>query len=615
MTQVRTATGIVAPSPGTTARALDAGAVELLPGFWESRQAINRDATLRHGGEQLERAGNLENFRRLTGASDRPHGHVGASDGDVKNFVDSDIYKWLEAAGWESIRGPLPQEVEALAAEAVDLVLAAQDEDGYLNSWYQTQDRASRFSNLQYGHELYCLGHLIQAGLAWARGRGDTRLLDAGRRFADLVVETFRDGAREEVCGHPEIEMALVELSRETGDPRYRELATAFIRRRGYGTLGPGRFGSAYYQDRIPYADSEAFEGHAVRALYLACGAMDVATETGDSALVRATRRQWDNLTSRRSYLTGGVGSRHHGESIGDDYELPADRAYCETCASIAVVMLGWRMLLLERDGGVADAMERALFNGVLAGVSLDGLAFHYVNPLHVRVAHERQAWFEIACCPPNLMRTMASLEQLVATVRDGDVEIHQFMASRVRVGDRVIRIETEYPADGRIQIAIENGAGEWGLRVRVPGWVEVDDLSVTVNGDATRAQLDTSGYVELRRAWISGDVVVVEFPLAIRVTEPDPRIDAVRGTMAVERGPLAFALESVDLPSELPLSDVVAADGLLDEGPDRYGVPEPSLGVSGRNRPGFEERVPLVPYFAWGNRGTSQMRVWIPTL
>jgi DUF1680 family protein len=594
---------------------LDAGAVELLPGFWESRQAINRDATLRHGGEQLERAGNLENFRRLTGASDRPHGHVGASDGDVKNFVDSDIYKWLEAAGWESIRGPLPQEVEALAAEAVDLVLAAQDEDGYLNSWYQTQDRASRFSNLQYGHELYCLGHLIQAGLAWARGRGDTRLLDAGRRFADLVVETFRDGAREEVCGHPEIEMALVELSRETGDPRYRELATAFIRRRGYGTLGPGRFGSAYYQDRIPYADSEAFEGHAVRALYLACGAMDVATETGDSALVRATRRQWDNLTSRRSYLTGGVGSRHHGESIGDDYELPADRAYCETCASIAVVMLGWRMLLLERDGGVADAMERALFNGVLAGVSLDGLAFHYVNPLHVRVAHERQAWFEIACCPPNLMRTMASLEQLVATVRDGDVEIHQFMASRVRVGDRVIRIETEYPADGRIQIAIENGAGEWGLRVRVPGWVEVDDLSVTVNGDATRAQLDTSGYVELRRAWISGDVVVVEFPLAIRVTEPDPRIDAVRGTMAVERGPLAFALESVDLPSELPLSDVVAADGLLDEGPDRYGVPEPSLGVSGRNRPGFEERVPLVPYFAWGNRGTSQMRVWIPTL
>lgn len=616
MTHLRTATGLVAPSSAGAARAFATGAVRLLPGFWESRQSLNRRVTLRHGGEQLVRAGNLDNFRRLTGLSDRPHGHSAASDSDVKNFVDTDLYKWLEAVGWESVRGPLEADVEALAEEAIELVLAAQDDDGYLNTWYQTQDRSARFSNLQFGHELYCLGHLIQAGIAWSRGRADSRLLDAGRRFADMVVATFRDGAREEVCGHPEVEMALVELSRETGDSRYRELAAAFIRRRGRGSLGPGRFGSAYYQDRIPYLDSDAFEGHAVRALYLACGAVDVATDSNDVDLVAATRRQWTNMISRRSHLTGGVGSRHHGESFGDDFELPADRAYCESCAAVAVVMLGWRLLLLERDSGVADSIERALFNGVLAGVSLDGLAFHYVNPLHVRVAHERQSWFEIACCPPNLMRTFASLEQLVATIRDGNVEVHQFMASRLVDGDRALRIETDYPSSGRIRIVVESGADEWSLLLRVPRWTGLAQLSAFINDEQVIVPVDSSGYVELRRTWEPGDVVAFDLPMSARITEPDPRVDAVRGTLAVERGPLVFALESVDLPSNLALDDVVLMEPVVGEGdPSQFGVPKPTVPLARRGDRSHEVPASLVPYFAWGNRGATQMRVWIPAI
>jgi DUF1680 family protein len=466
--------GLVAPEASAllATKPLPVGSVRLTSGLWADRQAANREASLAHGGRELAKAGNFQNFRNLLDNASG-HGHADAADSDVRNFVDSDVYKWLEAVGWESVRGLLSAEVEAQAEEAVELIVAAQDEDGYLNTWYQTLDHSQRFTNMQFGHELYCLGHLIQAAIAYNRARGDNRLLIVARRFADLVVYTFGENGRREVCGHPEIEMSLVELSRETGDERYAALAKAFIDRRGYGSLGEGRFGSAYYQDRQPYREMSNVEGHAVRAVYLGAGATDAAIDTEDEGLLAASATQWSNMVASKMYVTGGIGSRHWGESFGDEFELPADRAYCETCGAIGVTMWSWRLLLTDVQGRYGDIIERSLLNGFLAGVSEDGTAFNYVNPLQVRTEHPRQSWFEIACCPPNAMRALASVEHYIATADEATVFIHQFAGCEIDAGfGRSLRVSTDFPWAGSVHIEVESvGAGEWALSVRAPSW------------------------------------------------------------------------------------------------------------------------------------------------
>ena len=623
-----TAVASVLPSPGARLRLrpVDASRVEITGGLLGGRQQLNHEVTLRHGLKELERAGTIDNFRIAAGRQ------RGKRQGMV--FSDSDVYKWLEAVGWELGRpgGAVP-DLEQAAGKIIDLVEAAQEADGYLNTWCQINDPAWRWTDLQQGHELYCAGHLIQAAVAFARATGDTRLLGVARRFADLIDDVFRGGEQSGTDGHPEIEVALVELYRQTAEPRYLELAATLVERRGHGQFSGGRFDLRYYQDVEPVRESRTIVGHAVRALYLAAGVTDLYAETGDQQLLEAMLAQWGDLTDGKVYLTGGVGSRHDDESIGDPYELPPDRGYCETCASIASMMWNWRMLLVTGEARFADLFERTLYNGFLSGLALDGRSFFYVNPLQSRGGHARHTWDPVACCPPNIMRTLASLHHYLVTSSEHGVQVHQYTPSTIRVarpeGEVELRVATAYPWDGRVEIEVADSPDEeWTLALRIPAWAR----AATVDG----RPVDAGGYAEVRRRWRRGTTVVLDLDVSPRLTVPNPRIDAIRGCLAIERGPVVYCVEQTDLPASAQLADVrIAGDRTPeDAGPvDALGG-APGIDVAGsiasldgwqdseyRDRREVEgtspasQSTPLkaIPYHTWGNRGVGTMRVWLP--
>jgi len=447
-------------------------------------------------------------------------------------------------------------------------------------------------------------------------------------RAADKVERDLGPGGREGVDGHPNIEMALVELTRVTGDRRYVALAARLLDLRGRGLLGEGRFGAAYWQDHLPVREAATVAGHAVRQLYLDCGAVDVAVELGDEALLAAARRRFDEMVATRTYLTGGLGSRHRDEAFGDPFELPPDRAYAETCAAIASVMLGWRLLLATGEARYADAVERALYNGVLSGVSLGGTRFFYVNPLQRRTHRaweppghgERAPWYPCACCPPNLMRLFSSWQQYLASSDDDGVQLHQYASAdlEAEVGGDLVRlsVRTGYPWDGRVTVEVTQAPDRpWTLSLRVPSW----SRSATLGGPAGAGPRSAGpGAADLSRRWAVGDTVTLELDLPVRVTEPDPRVDAVRGCVAVERGPLVYCLESADLPPGTELEAL-----RWDPGREPAAAPRPDLGEAvvgitvplvGPGPDGPEAlSAGAVPYFAWANRGAGAMRVWIP--
>jgi uncharacterized protein len=614
-------------APTTSARVrlrpIDSLGVAIRDGLLAERQRVNREVTLPLGAEELERAGTLDNLRIAAGrASGERRGMV---------FSDSDVYKWLEAIAWELGREP-SAELERLARDTTELVGAAQEQDGYLNSWCQVVDPAWRWTDLEQGHELYCAGHLIQAGVAFARTTGDTALLGVARRFADLIDRTFGNGTDARTDGHPEVELALVELYRQTGESRYLTLADTLVSRRGFGMFAGGRFNLDYYQDAEPVRDARSIVGHAVRALYLAAGVTDIHAETGEEALLASMLRQWDDMAGTKSYLTGGVGSRHYGEAIGDSYELPPDRAYCETCAAIASIMWNWRMLLVTGESRFADLVERTLYNGFLSGFSLDGQSFFYSNPLHSRKGERRHRWNPVACCPPNIMRLLASLHHYLATTSDSGVQVHQYATSTIRAvvpvaGTVELAVETGYPWSGSVTVEVlASGDAEWTLSLRVPAW----SRGAAVDGRAV-----APGYADVTRRWRPGDRVVLELDVSPRLTAPNPRIDAVRGCLALERGPVVFCFEELDLPAGVELADVAvdpAAD-LVDGGPVAQLRDMPGVAVTGvvRDHDGWRHTeyrdvrevsaastastaLLAVPYFAWANRAQGGMRVWIPT-
>jgi hypothetical protein len=545
-------------------------------------------------------------------------------------FSDSDVYKWLEALAWETQREPSP-ELERLAAETTELVAAAQQPDGYLNSYWQLDGR-ERWSDLEMGHELYCAGHLIQAGVAAAR-TGSPRLLGVARRVADLLVDVFGSDSDPRTDGHPEIEVALVELYRETADRRYLDLADKLTGRRGYGIFAGGRFELPYYQDVEPVRGSRSIVGHAVRALYLAAGVTDLHAETGDEALLEAMLAQWDDLVSTKLYLTGGVGSRHYGEAIGDPYELPPDRAYCETCASIASIMWNWRLLLVTGESRFADLIERTLYNGFLAGHSLDGASFFYANPLQSRGGDARHSWNPVACCPPNIMRLLASLHHYLGTVGDGGVQLHQYATSTVRAvvpgaGPVELAVETGYPWSGSVTVeVVACGDAEWTLSLRVPGWAR----RANVDG----AAVEPASYAEVTRRWKAGDRVELELDVTPRLTMPNPRIDAVRDCVALERGPIVYCFEQTDLAAGADLADVALQTDTAPADGDPLarlgGVPGVSVAGVVRDLDGWRQaayadlrelsgdgaatpaRLLAIPYYTWANRGDGGMRVWLP--
>ncbi len=603
--------------------------VSVTDGFWSRRQSINHQMSLKHAFRKLEDSGNFNNLKLA----------AGSGEGEYRQpvFMDSDIYKWLEAVSYELINCP-DSELEAMADHAIDLLAAAQQEDGYLNSYFQVVEPDKKWTELAMGHELYCAGHLFEAAVAHHRATGQTKLLDIACRFADHIDATFGPAKGDAVPGHPEVELALVELYRETGEKRYLNLAGFFIDQRGHGKMiGRTPFQNGYHQDRVPVRDAGTVQGHAVRQLYLTAGIADVYLETGEQALLEVLNRLWRDMTAHKMHITAGFGARHEGESFGETYELPNDRCYCETCAAIANMMWNWRMLVITGEARYAELLERSLYNGFLSGISLDGQRYFYVNPLLSRGGIERPEWYGCACCPPNVMRQIAMLAHYVATTNNDSLQIHQYISTTIEanLNDRrpvKVSLETDYPWVGQVSLTIQETDGSpWELALRIPSWCR--EANVQIGGEIIDVSASQGDYARINRAWQAGDVVVLKLLLQPRFIEPNPRVDATRSSVAIERGPLVYCLEEEDQPTGVNLWDVqvdpaaplktMRREDLLDgvvvieaQGKatdmSRW---EDTLyrTLTTENQSPQPVKLTAVPYYAWANRASGAMRVWIP--
>jgi DUF1680 family protein len=635
-----------------TRRPLPLDRVRIHDRFWAPRQATNREVTLPLQYRILKETGRIDAFRLAwrPGEPDRPH-----------QFWDSDVAKWIEAAGYSLATHPDP-DLMARVDEVVELVAAAQQPDGYLNIYYTVVEPSKRWTNLRDMHELYCAGHLIEAAVAYYEGTGKRRLLDVMCRYADHIASVFGpgEGQRRGYPGHEEIELALVKLYRATGVERYLRLAEFFVNERGrqphyYDAEArargedPGAYrfrDYAYNQAHLPIRQQTTAEGHAVRAMYLYSGVADVAAECGDDSLMAPLERLWENVTGRRMYVTGGIGSSAHGERFTYDYDLPNATAYTETCAAIGLAFWAQRMLLLDPAGTYGDVLERALYNGILSGVSLDGRSFFYSNPLDVdRLAWEaaseaqrhefdspeRQGWFRCACCPPNVARLLASLGAYVYGEDEETAYVHLFVGSTayLHLGGRevALRQETDYPWGERVRIRVQpEFSDRFTLALRLPGWclaphLEVNGAPVALDGLVDR------GYARLRRVWEPGDIVDLILPMPVERVRAHPRVTADAGRVALQRGPVVYCLEepenganlhALSLPEDAPLEAAYEPDLLGAVVTVRTEGERSMAGAWGGSlysaeRPAVEPvALKAIPYYAWANRGLGSMLVWI---
>lgn len=618
-------------------------------GEWQRR---NRDSTIPHCTARVISSGALGNLERVARGTDAA-GHIGMV------FSDSDVYKTLEAIAWERARGITVAEA-AFAERATRAITGAQRADGYLNSWFQGEHPELVWKDLRWGHELYCAGHLLQATVAGERTGALPGLATAAERLVEHLLATFSlddgDGRLVGIGGHPEIETALVEYYRESGDERALRLAARQIELRGRtGVELPttsvvnGRpFALSYFLHHQPVRQRRSATGHAVRELYLQAGVVDVACETGDDALLAASEAIWDDLYATKTYITGAHGSRHRDEAIGDPYELPSDRAYAETCAAIASFHWNWRLLLATGRARYAEAMERVLWNTIAGATSRHGTAFFYSNTLHLRTSHEddedaprhRLDWYECACCPPNLARLMASVQAYVATSDASGLQLQLPFSGQVRThlhGATVaLDVRSGHPWDGDLEVLVPEGVPtrDWALSVRIPAWTDETAIRALLNGAPVEVRRE-HGYLRLERAWTAGDRLRLSAPMPLRLVAAHPRVDAVRGAVALERGPLVYCLEGDDLEPGTAIEDV-QLDGapelaVTEEVPAGLeGYVKVAIAASGRvvdcaSRPLYAPTgttttpaapmvVTLVPYFARAHRALASMRVWLPT-
>ena len=664
--------GPAAPTPAAavTQRPLTRSGACLTDGLLYDWQQRNASASMPLALRQLEVAGNLDNVRLAISAARQTvtAGHAGTAAGPVATdvatadgapahgdgrrprliglgpvdplpgtgyrgpvFMDSDIYKTLEAIGWELARDtehPEPA-LASFAASTIGLLARAQQPDGYLNSYMQASGEP-RYARLAWSHEMYCAGHLIQAAIALHRGAGAVlpdagHLLDVATRLADHLVREFA-GQEKGLDGHPIIETALVELYRETGTTDYLNLAQQFIDQHGHGLAGDSGMGRRYLQDCLTVRESLTEEGHVVRALYLEAGVTDVAVETDDDELLQSSILRWDDMVATKTYLTGGNGSRHVNEGFGDRFELPPDRAYNETCAAIASFQWSWRLLLATGDAKYADHMERVLYNGFAGAISADGDRFFYVNPLQRRDDHfekddpgRRRVWFSCACCPPNIMRLLASLQHYLATTDGQALYVHQYTGSRLRGNGLDLEVSTGYPWSGQVTIrvlAAPPTARE--LALRIPGWST--NSSVKINNFPERTVVPEAGYLRLNQEWSPGDEIVLHLDMTPRWAYPDRRVDAVRGCAAIERGPLVYCAEQADQLVRLDELAVRPGARLTEHEVTLDGIGRTiQVSVAARHVPPPPEQPAVrvsavtIPYFQWDNRGAGAMSVWLP--
>lgn len=421
--------------------------VKLTDSFWANRIKLMGEVTLPLQYQIMEETGRMDNFRIA----------AGKIPGEFSGFFfnDTDVYKWIEAVSY-FLAINKDEKLDKLVDSVIEEIRDAQDTDGYLDTYFTFSRKQDRWTNLKDMHELYCAGHLFQAAIAHYRVTGKTNFLDIAIRFADHITEVFGPGKREGVPGHPQIEMALVELYRETNDRKYLDLAKFFVDERGKGIIG----GGTYHIDHKPFRELDEIVGHAVRSLYLNSGATDLYMEIGDKTLWSALERLWDNLVTKKMYITGTAGARHEGESFGDPYELPNETAYAETCAAIANFMWNYRMLLTSGEGRFADVMELALYNGVLSGISIDGKEYFYVNPLADRGGHRRQRWFACACCPPNVARTITSIPGYMYSISPEGIWVNLYASnvSEFDINGSKVAIEekTDYPWEGLVEFKVD---------------------------------------------------------------------------------------------------------------------------------------------------------------
>lgn len=571
-------------------------------------------------------------------------------------FQDSDFFKWIEAAAYSLAQRPDP-ELEKTVDEAVAAVCAAQLENGYLDTYYIINDMDYIFTNLRDNHELYCFGHLTEAAVAYYQATGKDRLLQAARKYADYIDSCFgpEEGKKKGYPGHELAEQALVRLYEQTGDERYLKLSRFFIEQRGTRpyyydqehpeTVEKGREGDIrhwYYQAHLPVREQKEAVGHAVRAVYLYSGMADVARLTGDESLYEACVTLWDNITREKMYITGGIGANSLGEIFSYNYDLPNDTAYAESCAAIGLVFFARRMLEIKAESRFADVMERALYNGILSGMALDGKSFFYVNPLECvpeachkdtrkrHVKPVRQKWFGCACCPPNIARTLSSIASYAYTESPDTLYVHLYMGSVVEkefAGKKAeIHVTSGFPWDGKValEVKVEKEA-EFTIAFRIPGWCD----SYMVNGVVGEMEGGNvrDGYLYVRRTWKDGDRLELEFPMKVRIMAADSRVREDIAKVAVTRGPVVYCMEEADNGADLHLYRLAENPEPAEYMTEKVGAPVTGISTKALRmkawkinelyaeyqKPEYEETVvEWVPYYTWANRGEGEMQVFI---
>lgn len=581
---------------------IDFSHVKINDNFWSPRLSKHVSATLPVCIDQIEnQTGRIRNFENAAKGEGEHSGIF---------FDDSDVYKALEGMAYSLINNPDP-ELEKKADEWIDKFAAAQQPDGYINTFYTLTGLDKRWTNMD-KHEMYCAGHMIEAGVAYYQAIGKRKLLDVCIRMTDHMMSQFGPGKRHWVPGHEEIELALVKLYQTTQEQKYLDFAYWLLEERGHGhgTMGDeGKWDPVYYQDIVPVRRLTDISGHAVRCMYLYCGMADVAALKNDTGYIAAIDRLWDDVVHRNMYITGGIGSSRDNEGFTEDYDLPNLDAYCETCASVGMVLWNQRMNQLTGDSKYIDVLERSLYNGALAGISLGGDRFFYVNPLESKGDHHRQEWYGCACCPSQLSRFLPSIGNYIYASSDDALWVNLYIGNtgQIRIGETDILLtqETDYPWDGSVKLTISTSQPlEKEIRLRIPNWCKTYDLSI--NGKRINVS-EEKGYAVIKD-WKSQDVIALDMDMPVEIVAADPHAKENFGKRAIQRGPLVYCMEEIDNPvyfDQIQLSpsttfQTAFASDILN-------------GIKTIKTNGRAQSATFIPYYAWDNRKAGKMRVWIP--
>jgi len=612
--------------------------VNVTDNFWKPKIDKVATKTLAACIYQTEVAtGRIRNFEKVARKKGEKHEGI--------FYDDSDVFKALEAMGY-SLKTHPSVDMEKKCDEWIDKIAAAQQPDGYLNTFYTLTNLQDRYSDMSM-HEDYNAGHMIEAGVAYFNATGKRKLLDVCIRWADHFDSIFGPSKRHWVTGHQELELALVKLFKVTGNKKYLQLADWLLGERGHrnakGYTWTDWKDTAYAQDAVPVKDQKEITGHAVRAMYLYTGAADVATQTGDTGYLKAMRRVWEDVVYRNMYITGGIGSAGSNEGFSKDFDLPNEQAYCETCASVGMVFWNQRMNSLTMNSSYIDILERSLYNGTLDGLSLSGDRFFYGNPLASKGQHQRKEWFGTACCPSNIARLVASLGSYIYATTDRSIYVNLFVGSSTNLslanGSVNIKTATNYPWDGKINLHIDPVKKSFfGLYLRIPGWVQgktytnglyeyanfkADNYLLKVNGKEVVTKVE-SGYLVIEREWKIGDQVTYDLPMQVNrlISSSDLKFDNNR--VAIQRGPIVYCVEGADndnkawnfiLPSTVDFE--ISDQTILDEPIKALSAIVPVLSVSadGSSLQTQKKKITAIPYYTWANRGKNEMQVWLPTI